>query len=131
MASIMIKAENLAVGDTLLLPFGKTATVQTIEPVGPRTRFVKFRTEHGKTRVEVGTQVSRRSQGGLMKPTLDKDDEGRVVFGPTARFVEEHTPITVMDADGNELTVTGMTYMLGNGGVVVQLKARKGRKAKS
>ena len=57
MASLLIKAENLSVGDTLLLPFGRTATVQSIVPVGPRTRYVKFRTEHGATRVEVGTEV--------------------------------------------------------------------------
>lgn len=58
MASLQIKAEDLSVGDTLLLPFDKTATVQRIDPVGPRTRYVKLRTEHGATRIEVGTYVS-------------------------------------------------------------------------
>lgn len=57
MASLLIKAEQLSEGDTLLLPFGKTATVKRIKPVGPRSRFVKFTTEHGATRIEVGTEV--------------------------------------------------------------------------
>lgn len=58
MASLLIKAEQLGEGDTLLLPFGKTATIKRIKPVGPRTRYVQFVTEHGKTRIEVGTEVS-------------------------------------------------------------------------
>lgn len=57
MASLTIKAEQLAEGDTLLLPFGRTATIKKIGPVGPRTRYVKFVTEHGRTRIEVGTEV--------------------------------------------------------------------------
>lgn len=57
MASLTIKAEQLAEGDTLLLPFGRTATVKRIKPVGPRTRYVQFVTEHGKTRIEVGTEI--------------------------------------------------------------------------
>jgi hypothetical protein len=56
-ATLMIRAEDLSVGDTLMLPFGRTATVKSIIPVGPRTRYVKFKTEHGATRVEVGTML--------------------------------------------------------------------------
>lgn len=57
MASLLIKAEDLSVGDTLLLPMGKTATVTKVGTVGPRTRFVTFRTEYGASRVEVDTEV--------------------------------------------------------------------------
>jgi hypothetical protein len=52
MASLLIKAENLSLGDTILLPMGKTATVKDIKYIGPKAQFVTFFTEHGKTRVE-------------------------------------------------------------------------------
>lgn len=58
MATLMIKAEMLSVGDTLVLPFGRTATVKQIKPVGQRAQFVRFQTEHGWTRVEVGSDVN-------------------------------------------------------------------------
>jgi hypothetical protein len=60
--SLLIKAEELSVGDVLLLPFNKTATITKIGPIGPRTRYVKFTTEHGPTRVEVGTEVHVKAQ---------------------------------------------------------------------
>lgn len=56
MASLVIYAENLTVGDVILLPYGE-ATVKSINKVGPRTRYVSFVTEHGRTRIEVGTQI--------------------------------------------------------------------------
>jgi hypothetical protein len=57
-ASLLIKAEDLSVGDVLLLPFEKTATVATIRPIGPRTHFVNFKTEYGWTRVAIGAELS-------------------------------------------------------------------------
>lgn len=57
MASLLIRARDLSVGDTLLLPMGRTATVTSIRPFGARARFVQFRTEHGLTRVEVDAEV--------------------------------------------------------------------------
>lgn len=57
MATLTIKAEDLSEGDTLVLPFNKTATIKKLYPVGPRTRYVRFTTEHGATRIEVGTEV--------------------------------------------------------------------------
>lgn len=57
MASLLVKAENLAVGDTLLLPFNKTATIRKVGPVGSRTKYVRLWTEYGPTRIEVGTEV--------------------------------------------------------------------------
>lgn len=57
MASLLTKAEELGVGDVLILPFNKTATIQEVGPVGPRTRFVRIKTEYGRSRIEVGTEV--------------------------------------------------------------------------
>lgn len=48
------KAADLVVGDVLLLPFGKTATVARLVVPGPRGRYVQLWTEHGKSRVETG-----------------------------------------------------------------------------
>lgn len=62
MASLMVKAQDLSVGDVLLLPMGKTATITRVDPVGPRTRYVKFRTEYGASRVEVDTELWVRPQ---------------------------------------------------------------------
>lgn len=58
MASLLVKARDLGIGDTILLPMGKTATINDIKPIGPRTIYVRFRTEHGWTRVEVDYEVS-------------------------------------------------------------------------
>lgn len=58
MATILVKAEDLAVGDVLCLPFNKTATIKRVGPVGPRTRYVRLTTENGATRIEVGQKVS-------------------------------------------------------------------------
>lgn len=62
MSSLLIKAEELSEGDTLLLPFGRTATVKKVHPVGPRTRYVRLITEYGVTRIEVGTEVSIKAE---------------------------------------------------------------------
>ncbi len=56
MASLVIRAEHLAVGDVILLPYGE-ATVKSVRKVGPRTRYVSFTTEHGRTRIEVGREI--------------------------------------------------------------------------
>lgn len=47
------RAERLAKGDVLALPFGKTATIADEPKVG--TKFVTFHTEHGTTRLEKGS----------------------------------------------------------------------------
>lgn len=51
MPSIMIRAENFSVGDILLLPMGKTATIVEIKPITTRTRIVQFKTEFGWSRM--------------------------------------------------------------------------------
>lgn len=58
MGTILVKAEDLAVGDVLCLPFNKTATIKRVGPVGPRTRYVTLTTEYGPSRIEVGQEVS-------------------------------------------------------------------------
>lgn len=44
-----IHAKDLKPGDVLVLPFGKTATIQTAK-VG--RKFTTIRTEHGTSRIE-------------------------------------------------------------------------------
>lgn len=55
-ASLLIKARDLSEGDVLLLPFNRTATIIGEPKVG--RQFVNFKTEYGKTRIEVDTEVS-------------------------------------------------------------------------
>jgi hypothetical protein len=62
MASLLIKASDLSVGDVVLLPWERTATVEAIEPFSPRSLYVRFRTEHGWTRVEVDAEMHVRAQ---------------------------------------------------------------------
>jgi hypothetical protein len=62
MASLYIKAENLSVGDTLLLPMGKVATIIDIKPFGPRSIYVKFLTDHGWSRVERDRELNVKAQ---------------------------------------------------------------------
>lgn len=47
------KAKDLCVGDVILLPFDKTATVEKVGPISPRTRYVNFKTEYGSSRVGI------------------------------------------------------------------------------
>lgn len=58
MASLFVKATDLSEGDTLLLPFGKTATIRKIHVPGPRGRYVQLWTEYGKTRIGVDERVN-------------------------------------------------------------------------
>lgn len=62
MASLLIKAENLSVGDVLLLPFNKTATITALKPFGPRSVYVRYRTEYGWSRVERDHEVHVQSR---------------------------------------------------------------------
>ena len=57
MASLLIKARNLSVGDTLDLPFQRTATIERIKPFGQRATYINFKTEYGWTRVELDSEV--------------------------------------------------------------------------
>jgi hypothetical protein len=50
-SSSLCQANKLRVGDVLLLPFERTATVERIGPIGPRSQFIRFKTEHGWTRL--------------------------------------------------------------------------------
>ena len=54
-ASLLIKARDLSEGDTLLLPFGKTATITSVK-VG--RQFVNFRTQFGPSRVGIDEWVN-------------------------------------------------------------------------
>jgi hypothetical protein len=59
MASLFIKARNLSVGDTMLLPFGKTATIRKLRvPTGPNARYVTYTTEFGRGRMPLDADVS-------------------------------------------------------------------------
>lgn len=62
MASMLIKAEKLSVGDTILLPFGRTATIERIRPFGARATFVNYKTEYGWSRLEREDEVSVKVQ---------------------------------------------------------------------
>ena len=65
-----------------------------------------------------------------MKPgSIDTNEHGEVVFSSAAKFIEPDTRLVVVDIEGKELTITGLTYVMGGRGLVVQLKARKAKKA--
>lgn len=49
-----VKGKNLKVGMVLALPFGKTATISEAKA---GTRFMNFRTQHGKSRIELETEI--------------------------------------------------------------------------
>jgi hypothetical protein len=56
---MMVKAEDLSVGDTMVLPFNENVVITDLGPVGPRTRFVRFRTANGvRGRIERGREVT-------------------------------------------------------------------------
>ncbi len=58
MATLLIKAAGLSVGDVLALPMGKTATIEAIKPFGPKARFVNYKTEYGWSRAERSYEVA-------------------------------------------------------------------------
>lgn len=60
--SLYVKAVDLALGDTMLLPFNKEATITDLKPVGPRTKFVQFKTEFGWSRIGVNESVHVKAQ---------------------------------------------------------------------
>jgi hypothetical protein len=62
MASLLIKAEKLSVGDVLLLPFGREATIERIRPRGAKAIYVNFKTEYGWTRVELDDEVNIKAK---------------------------------------------------------------------
>jgi hypothetical protein len=64
MASLLIQGKDLSVGDVLLLPMGRTATVESLKPIRPRSRYVSFKTEHGWSRVELGYELMVQARVG-------------------------------------------------------------------
>jgi hypothetical protein len=85
MATLLIKAENLSVGDILALPFNRIAEVLALKPVGPRSRFVNFKTENGWGRVEVGREVSV-----VVAPTISLDDDIEAAYQADEQERGEH-----------------------------------------
>lgn len=59
MASLLIKARKLSVGDTLILPMGKTAEVVEVRvPTGANAKYVHFKTkEYGSSRVGLDDEL--------------------------------------------------------------------------
>lgn len=56
-ASLLVKAEDSSEGDVILLPWERTATIESIQPFGKRAQFVNFRTENGRTRIRRDQEV--------------------------------------------------------------------------
>lgn len=50
--TLLVKAEDLSVGDTMVMPFDKRWTISEVKPFGPRSVYVRVRTEAGWTRLE-------------------------------------------------------------------------------
>jgi hypothetical protein len=64
MPSLFIRADDMAVGDTLLLPFNRTATITAIKPFTDRTVYIRYRTEYGWTRLERTEYVNVQTRVG-------------------------------------------------------------------
>lgn len=54
-----------------------------------------------------------------------RDDSKAHALGDTAKFIEPETKLLIVDANGKELDITGVTYMMGGGTLVVTLKQRR------
>lgn len=65
----------------------------------------------------------------MPKAKLKTTDSGTVLIGDAAKFIDKDTVLTIVDGNGKPLDIDDIQYVLGGGGLVVQVKQKRAQRA--